>query len=333
MKRILMLFVGLLFLFSCELTINEDISTQYLVDGMTNGDLDIYLQGTQIFRYKGKPGVETIPIGNENLSQYESCFVLHVATGTTTETIVSSAIIKLDGLEVLNTSDFSKNGGQHTFEVCDITQASSITVEVRGKPGSYIEIWIEGKKKELTVTDCDGNIYKTVKIGEQIWMAENLKTTKYNDCTPIPYVLDNTEWYNLTSPSYSFYDFDESNKDIYGALYNYHTVATNKLCPIGWHVPSYDDFKQLVDYLGGNEIAQAELKEGGSSGFNLVSGGLRDYPGNFGGVGETDFFWLSTYHWFVTINSKNPPHDIMWWYWQSPISNNRGFSVRCVIDN
>ena len=115
MKRILMLFVGLLFLFSCELTINEDISTQYLVDGMTNGDLDIYLQGTQIFRYKGKPGVETIPIGNENLSQYESCFVLHVATGTTTETIVSSAIIKLDGLEVLNTSDFSKNGGQHTF--------------------------------------------------------------------------------------------------------------------------------------------------------------------------------------------------------------------------
>ena len=116
MKRILILFVGLLFLFSCELetTINTDITSQYLMDGIANGNLDMYVDGEQVFRHTGKPGIETINIGGD-LSNYEACFVLYVATGTTPETTVSSAIIKLDDLEVLNTSDFSKNAGHIYF--------------------------------------------------------------------------------------------------------------------------------------------------------------------------------------------------------------------------
>jgi hypothetical protein len=145
MKRILLFIAVISFLVSCDLTVNKDITTDYLVNGIANGNLDLYLQGTQIFRHKGKPGVETIPIGNPDLSKYEPCFVMHVGTGTTQATIVSSTIIKLDDIEVLNTSDFSKNGGQFTFEVCDITPTSVITVEVRGEPGSYIDVWIEGK--------------------------------------------------------------------------------------------------------------------------------------------------------------------------------------------
>lgn len=147
MKRIILFIIGLLILYSCELTIKDDITSDYLIEGIANNNLDVYLQNNQIFRYKGKPGEVTIPIGNPDLSQYEPCFVLYVATGTTQETIVSSAIIKIDGIQVLNTSDFSKNGGQFTFEVCDITPTSEITVEVRGEPGSYIDIWIEGKLK------------------------------------------------------------------------------------------------------------------------------------------------------------------------------------------
>jgi hypothetical protein len=130
----------MLFLFSFDLTVNKDITSQYLVEGMANGNLDIYLKDTQIFRYKGKPLVVTIPIGNTYLSKYERCFVLHVETGTTQETTVSSANITLDGLEALNSSDFSKNIRQnYTFEVCDLTPTSVLTVEIAGKPGSYLD--------------------------------------------------------------------------------------------------------------------------------------------------------------------------------------------------
>jgi hypothetical protein len=159
MKRILLLSLVISFLVSCEIlndsipTISKDITTKYLLDGIANGNLDLYLHGAQVFRYKGQPGTEAILIGNPDLSKYENCFIMHVATGTTQSTTVSSAIIKLDGLEVLNTSDFSKNTGSYIFEVCNITSTSSLSVEVRGEPGSYIDIWIEGKLKPVIPID------------------------------------------------------------------------------------------------------------------------------------------------------------------------------------
>jgi hypothetical protein len=334
MKRILFLFVGLLFLFSCEYqdngvtSINDVITSEYLLAG----NLDVYLQNAQVFRHKGKPGIETITIGNDNLSDFEDCFVMYVASGTTQATIVSSAIIKLDDMVVLNTSDFSKNTGQHTFEVCNLTPTSVLTVEVRGEPGSYIDIWMEGKKKELTVSDCDGNIYKTVKIGEQIWMAENLKTTKFNNCEPIPFDDINSQVYLAEAPSYCFLGNDESNKAKYGALYNYFAVGTGKLCPDGWHVSSYNDFQELVNYLGGNEAAFPKLIDGGSSGLDILFAGMHDYEGTFGyNVG---ILWLSTNNCFVTLSNVGTPPGLNWW----PGVNGwdeyrRAFSVRCVKGN
>src|SRR5665647_1584626 len=87
-----------------------------------------------------------------------------------------------------------------------------------------------------TVKDIDGNVYHTVKIGTQVWMVENLKTTKYNDGTSIPNIIDGTTWSNLTTPGFCFYNNDAANKNIYGALYNWYTVNTGKLAPTGWHV-------------------------------------------------------------------------------------------------
>ena len=87
-----------------------------------------------------------------------------------------------------------------------------------------------------TVKDIDGNVYKTVTIGKQVWMAENLKTTKYNDGTSISLVTDSTAWKALITPAYSWYNNDIANKEIYGALYNWFAVKTNKLCPAIWGV-------------------------------------------------------------------------------------------------
>ena len=106
-------------------------------------------------------------------------------------------------------------------------------------------------EKANTVKDIDGNVYKTVKIGEQVWMAGNLKTTKYRNGTPIEYPgTDNNAWQNNTTGAYAWYENDISWKDSYGALYNWHAVNnSNVLCPTGWHVPSDAEWTQLVDYV------------------------------------------------------------------------------------
>ena len=94
-----------------------------------------------------------------------------------------------------------------------------------------------------TVSDADGNIYNSVVIGDQEWMKENLKTTKFNDNTKIENIVDLTKWARATSAAYSWYDNDSSNKNIYGALNNWHAVNSGKLCPKGWRVPDDNDWQ------------------------------------------------------------------------------------------
>ncbi|MDF1561355.1 MAG: fibrobacter succinogenes major paralogous domain-containing protein, partial [Bacteroidales bacterium] len=100
------------------------------------------------------------------------------------------------------------------------------------------------------VADIEGNLYSTVTIGTQVWMAENLKTTKYNDDTPIPNITADEEWIVITSPAYCWFGNNISNKDIYGALYNWYVIGTGKLCPDGWHVPNDEEYKTLEKVLG-----------------------------------------------------------------------------------
>jgi len=112
-----------------------------------------------------------------------------------------------------------------------------------------------------TVKDIDGNEYPTVVIGEQEWMAENLKTTRFNDGTSIPLVTDELKWNRTFSPAYTWYNNDKDQyKDAYGALYNWYAVNTEKLCPQGWHVPTEAEWSILTDYLGGKTIAGGKMK-------------------------------------------------------------------------
>lgn len=102
-----------------------------------------------------------------------------------------------------------------------------------------------------TMIDVEGNVYQTVKIGNQEWMAENLRTTKFNDSSEIPFVTDSSEWGNLTTPGYCFYQNTTILSDIkkYGALYNWYAINTGKLAPNGWHIPTNDDWLTLEQYL------------------------------------------------------------------------------------
>jgi uncharacterized protein (TIGR02145 family) len=100
------------------------------------------------------------------------------------------------------------------------------------------------------IADVEGNLYSIVTIGSQVWMTENLKSTKYNNNTQIPNVPDNTAWINLTTPGYCWFANDIKYKDTYGALYNWFTVSTGILCPVGWHVPTDSEFNTLEIMLG-----------------------------------------------------------------------------------
>jgi uncharacterized protein (TIGR02145 family)/uncharacterized repeat protein (TIGR02543 family) len=113
------------------------------------------------------------------------------------------------------------------------------------------------------VVDGDGNEYTTVTIGNQVWTAQNWKTTRFRDGAAIPPVADSLEWITLASPGYCWYANDSTNKNIYGGLYNWHAVAAVKFAPQGWHVPSKAEWDTLVNYLGGKTVAGGKLKTTG----------------------------------------------------------------------
>jgi uncharacterized protein (TIGR02145 family) len=164
-----------------------------------------------------------------------------------------------------------------------------------------------------SMTDKDGNVYTSVTIGTQVWMVENLKTTKYNDNTAIPLVTDNTAWTNLSTPGYCWYDNDASTYKVpYGALYNWYAVETGKLCPSGWHVPSDAEWTTLATFLGGESVAGNKLKEMGTThwyntlgqtttdatneyGFTALGGGMRyNDNGRFDDITFGSGWWSSS---------------------------------------
>jgi uncharacterized protein (TIGR02145 family) len=196
-----------------------------------------------------------------------------------------------------------------------------------------------------TVKDYDGNIYYTVQIGTQLWMAENLKTTRYNDGTEIPLVTNEQKWLDLSTPGYCWYNNDPATYKItYGALYNWYAVNTGKLAPKGWHIPTDAEWTTLSDYLGGEAIAGGKLKETGTAhwispntdatneiGFTGLPGGIRHDDGEFYKIGSYGFWWGSTetgfyYAWNRFLNFGNGQIN------KDYFSKKDGFNVRCVRD-
>ena len=166
------------------------------------------------------------------------------------------------------------------------------------------------------IIDIDEDVYHSVKIGTQEWMVENLKTTRFNDGTEIPHIIDNDIWSKLETPGFCWYGNDEKNKNIYGALYNWYAVGTGKLAPAGWRVPSDEEWN-----IGATN----------ETGFSAFPGGSRYFNGSFGGIGYYGNWWSATASdaansWYrgMYYNSANVNRD----YYN--VQN--GFSVRCVKD-
>ncbi|MCK4640761.1 MAG: fibrobacter succinogenes major paralogous domain-containing protein [Candidatus Marinimicrobia bacterium] len=206
-------------------------------------------------------------------------------------------------------------------------------------------------KDDDTVTDIDGNVYNTVTIGDQVWMAENLKVTHFRNGDAISNVTDDSDWENLTSGAYCIYDNNDSNAVTYGFLYNWYAVNDSRnIAPAGWHVPTDEEWKQLEMYLG---MSQSEADVTGDRGtnegsklkstsgwndnsngtdessFSASPGGYRYYSGSYYYIGYFAYFWSSTEssRYFAWNRYLNCLSSVVYRYGYYKRS---GFSVRCV---
>lgn len=199
-----------------------------------------------------------------------------------------------------------------------------------------------------SVTDIDGNVYKSVIIGKQVWLAEDLRTTRYRNGdligTTSPAALDISR---ESAPKYQWaYGGDESKVATYGRLYTWFAATdSRKLAPAGWHVATEAEWATLISFLGGEKAAQGKLKEAGTthwnspnadatneSGFTARPGGNRFSPDGFLGLGEYTHWWTATaydaqYAWRRTL-WKNAPMDTTGGY----ADKKTGWLVRCVRD-
>jgi len=195
---------------------------------------------------------------------------------------------------------------------------------------------------ERTVTDVDNNAYEIKEIGDQVWMLSNLKTTKFDDGTSIPRVADDMQWANVSTPAYTYPLGDEGNKSAYGLLYNSYAVhSEKKLCPAGFHIPTRDEWRELIDYLGGAEVAGGKLKEQGTLHWDDPNIGATDEVGfaarGAGGRTPSGSYmeWFNYYAAFYSSTESYAyliVHDVANISENSAPITNGGYSVRCIQD-
>jgi uncharacterized protein (TIGR02145 family) len=197
------------------------------------------------------------------------------------------------------------------------------------------------------VTDINGNTYATIVLGNgQEWMAENLRVTTYANGDPIPNVMDNLAWGQITVGAWSYFNNSSQNDIPYGKLYNWYAVTDPRnVCPAGWHAPSEEEWTQLTDFLGGLDLAGGKLKTTGTQywlppntgatdtiGFSGLPGGARFYlDGTFVQLGTGGNWWTTSENnggggWGRLLENDNAT------IWPTSGVKQNGLSVRCLRD-
>lgn len=209
---------------------------------------------------------------------------------------------------------------------------------------------------KLIIQDVDGNTYETVTIGHQVWMKQNLKTTRFNDGTTIPQLNQNSLWAKTNASAYCWLDNDSSNKELFGAIYNGYAIEKADICPEGWHVPTDSDWQVLEMTLGMSEsIVKKPGWRGGEANALAgkkelwVAGSFKEHPlvnstgftglpagnrigenGSFGNSGSNAYWWSTTqYDDYIWVRALfyGSNHII-----KEKYPKNYGFSIRCVMD-
>ncbi len=252
----------------------------------------------------------------------------------------------------LSAGTFANGNGTLTYNITGIPTTSGtaiFNISIGGKTCTFSRSIIEPTSiVGSSISDKDGNTYKTVQIGNQTWMAENLNTSKYNDGTTIENITDNSAWINTSNGAWCYYNNNANLSGLTGKLYNWYAVNTSKLCPTSWHVPSDDEWSVLVNYLGGENVAGGKLKQTGTSkwispnyagnetGFNAVPSGARQNQGftylNNDGTGYATLFWSATSHLdgyqALRRHISNAQINVA----RGANQKNDGFTVRCIKD-
>jgi uncharacterized protein (TIGR02145 family) len=221
---------------------------------------------------------------------------------------------------------------------------------------SIVILTIQCKRADSnTVKDIDGNSYKTVVIGKYRWMAENLKTTTYNNGTEIPNVKEQNVWISLSNGAYCWYNNNENYADTFGLLYNWYAVSTGKLCPDGWRVPTDEEWKSLEGYvdtrygignpvwnkpgLRGYDVGQRLKAISGwrpgvtgtdNFGFSAFPGG--EHLGRFYACGSSGFWWSSSEASASSAYYRNLVYSFEL-VARDTHPKRMGFSIRCIKDN
>jgi uncharacterized protein (TIGR02145 family) len=269
----------------------------------------------------------------------------------TAKAIASTSVTGLNAK--LNAGNLATGNGDVTYEITGtpITSGTAnFAITLGGKSCSFsLDVEAPTSGYGPNISDVDGNTYKTVYIGMQQWMAENLKTAKYSDGTAIPFVTDDTQWKNNTTGAYAYYFNDETNNAKYGKLYNWYAVSptTNgnkNVCPTGWHVPTDAEWTVLSNYLGGESVAGGKMKEVGTTNwispntgatntslFSALPGGMRTIYGQYNDVGSRCRLWSSTEG--TTYGAwSSYLHFVYEWVGRSTNNKEDGLSVRCLKD-
>ena len=311
-----------------------------------------YCGGNQVDLYNSIIGPFSSDVNLDSVFVNISQLVYTNISGQITDcnnNLLAASYVIINGSDVV----YSNNGFYSTV-VCDNSvvlsagiplQASSTQLlNLNGTP-QVINFQVCLQFNTGTMNDFDGNFYKTVTIGNQTWMAENLRTTHYKLGGYIATGLNNYYWNTATTPAYTSWNNDTAGDYVYGKLYNWYAVTDPAgLCPVGWHVPNDSDWVELIDALGGQTVAGGYLKEMGYShwdfpntgannlsGFSALPAGIRIVAGTYSGRRSTGLWWSSTdagvsgtYGSAVYMRLDNIESNISSW------DRRFGMSVRCI---